>query len=230
MTQGGFYDRKRMNPGAVAVVVLLHGAAITAVAMAREGVFQHAKPPPIVVRQIPLEKDPPPKPEPVRERRQTPEIETHTPPVVELPIPDPFTQPPAPHDPPQPESLPGPKVAELPPAPLPPAPTPPPPRLEVKVQPARAKANLGSYVSDADYPTDAIRREEQGATRFRLAVGPDGRVTGCTVTGSSGSAALDTATCRLMKSRARFAPARDTGGNATADAVSSTIVWRIPAG
>ena len=100
----------------------------------------------------------------------------------------------------------------------------------MKLQPARAKANLGSYVSDADYPTDAIRREEQGTTRFRLAVGPDGRVSSCTVTASSGSAALDLATCRLMKSRARFAPARDSGGNAVADAVTSTIVWRLPNG
>jgi protein TonB len=115
----------------------------------------------------------------------------------------------------------------LPPPPYDPPPPPPPARA---VEPARAKADLGRYVSDADYPSDAIRREEQGATRFRLAVGPDGRVTGCTVTGSSGSAALDMATCRLMKSRARFAPAHDSNGNAVADAVSSAITWRLPNG
>jgi protein TonB len=111
---------------------------------------------------------------------------------------------------------------------IPPPPPPPPP--VTKLEPARAKANLATYLSDADYPSDAIRREEQGATRFKLAVGPDGRVSGCTVTASSGSAALDLATCRLMKSRARFAPARDTSGSPTTDVVSSTIVWRLPAG
>jgi protein TonB len=83
-------------------------------------------------------------------------------------------------------------------------------------------------VSDADYPISAIRAEEQGTTRFRLQVGPDGRVTGCTVTGSSGSSALDTATCRLMKSRARFTPARDSDGKATSDSYASSIRWILP--
>ena len=32
----------------------------------------------------------------------------------------------------------------------------------------RARANLASYVSDADYPASAIRAEEQGTTGFRL--------------------------------------------------------------
>jgi protein TonB len=97
-----------------------------------------------------------------------------------------------------------------------------------KVEPARAKANLASYVSDADYPAAALRGEEQGATRFRLTVGPDGRVQDCTVTGSSGSSSLDSATCRIMKSRARFTPARDSTGSATGDTVSSTIRWVLP--
>src|SRR4051812_43467663 len=39
MTQGGFYERKRMSPTAVAIVVLLHGAAITALVMAKEPGF-----------------------------------------------------------------------------------------------------------------------------------------------------------------------------------------------
>jgi protein TonB len=108
---------------------------------------------------------------------------------------------------------------------LPPAP-PPPPRT---VEPARARANLASYVSDADYPASAIRAEQQGTTGFRLTVGTDGRVTGCDVTSSSGSPALDQATCRIMRSRARFTPARDDHGNPTTDSVSSRIRWVLPA-
>jgi protein TonB len=98
----------------------------------------------------------------------------------------------------------------------------------VKVEPARARANLASYVSDADYPPSAIRAEEQGTTGFRLEIGPNGRVTECTVTSSSGSSALDQATCRLMRSRAKFTPARDSSGNPTGDTTSARITWKLP--
>jgi protein TonB len=107
----------------------------------------------------------------------------------------------------------------------PPAPPPPPPP---KIQPAKAKANLASYVSDADYPDAALRNEEQGTTAFRLEVGPNGRVTDCTITSSSGSSTLDSTTCRIMKSRARFTPANDSSGAAVSDSVSGRIRWVMP--
>jgi protein TonB len=98
----------------------------------------------------------------------------------------------------------------------------------VKVQPAKARADLRSYISDDDYPQDAIRNEQQGTTRFRLEIGADGRVTNCTVTGSSGSSSLDSTTCRIMRSRARFTPASDSTGAKTSDTVSSAIRWVLP--
>jgi protein TonB len=107
-----------------------------------------------------------------------------------------------------------------------PPPPPPPPR---KVTPARAKANLVSLFSDEDYPASAVRAGESGATGFRLDVGANGRVANCTVTSSSGSSALDSTTCRLLRSRARFSPATDNTGAPTTDTVSGRIVWRLPA-
>ena len=92
---------------------------------------------------------------------------------------------------------------------------------------ARARANLASYVSNDDYPAAALRDEEQGTTVFRLTVGRDGRVTDCLVTSSSGSAALDNATCRIMRTRARFTPARDSNGQPTTDTVTNRLTWRI---
>lgn len=122
-------------------------------------------------------------------------------------------------------------AAPPPPVIIPPvAPAPPPPPPPVRVQPAKAKANLASYISDADYPDAALRAEEQGTTGFTLQIGPDGRVTNCTVTSSSGSATLDNATCRIMRSRARFTPAHDSSGNATSDSTSARIRWVLPAG
>ena len=98
----------------------------------------------------------------------------------------------------------------------------------MKVEPARARANLASYISDADYPDAAIRAEESGTTGFRLEIGTNGRVTNCTVTSSSGSSTLDRATCRIMQSRARFTPARNSSNQPTTDSVSSRITWRLP--
>lgn len=95
---------------------------------------------------------------------------------------------------------------------------------------ARARANLASYVTADDYPREAIRAGEEGTTGFRLTIGPDGRVTACTVEKSSGSALLDAATCRIMQSRARFTPAVDPAGRPTSDSVSARIAWRLPQG
>jgi protein TonB len=123
-----------------------------------------------------------------------------------------------------------PKAAPAPPAPpAPPPPPPPPPPPAQKVEPARARANLASYVSDADYPDSAIRAEESGTTGFRLEIGANGRVSNCTITSSSGSSALDNATCRIMRSRARFTPAQDSNGQPTTDTTSARITWRLPA-
>jgi protein TonB len=112
-----------------------------------------------------------------------------------------------------------------PPAPTPPAP-PPPPRV---VPPQRARANLNSYFSADDYPAAALRGNDQGTTGFSLTIGPSGRVEACSVTSSSGSAALDQATCRILRSRARYTPARDQNGNPTSGRDSGRVTWRLPA-
>jgi len=114
-----------------------------------------------------------------------------------------------------------PRAAPAPPAP----PAPPPPRVS---QAARAKGNLVSLFSTDDYPQSAIRNEEQGTTSVRLSIGTDGRVVGCDVTGSSGSTALDNATCNILRRRARFTPAKDQAGNPITDSYSQRIRWELP--
>ena len=222
----GAYSQKKTSPTALTIVVLMHGAAIGALAMWKIDVARIINPPTTVI-EIPQDKPPPPPDKPVEKVVRAPT----TPPVYipprpfDLPIDRPTvtvtdtqpTYPPLDEGP----------VVDVTPTPPPPPPPPPPAR---KVEPARARANLASNVSDSDYPASAARNEEQGTTRFRLAVGPDGRVKDCTVTGSSGSSALDSATCRIMKSRARFTPARDSDGNPTGDSVSNAIRWVLPEG
>ena len=87
---------------------------------------------------------------------------------------------------------------------------------------------LHRLLSSDDYPPAALRNEERGDVDFRLAIGRDGRVSGCTITGSSGSAILDSATCRTIQARARFAPARDADGRPTSDRLRGRMSWRLP--
>lgn len=108
----------------------------------------------------------------------------------------------------------------------PPAPPPPPPAAKVtKAQ--SVKGNLQGLISGDDYPQDALRNEETGSTTVRLEIGTTGRVTGCSVVSSSGSRSLDSATCRLLTSRARFSPAKLSNGQPTTDEFVQRITWQL---
>jgi TonB family protein len=93
---------------------------------------------------------------------------------------------------------------------------------------ARADPPLLSLFSPDDYPASALRNEETGRVAFTLAIGPNGRVTECAISQSSGSAALDSTTCRILRSRARYRPARDARGQAVADRDRGAVSWRLP--
>lgn len=93
---------------------------------------------------------------------------------------------------------------------------------------AAPRGNPGAWVTTNDYPTDAIRRDEQGVTGIRLTIAPDGRVRDCAVTKSSGSASLDAAACAKMSQRARFKPATDANGDAVAGTWNTAVQWVLP--
>jgi len=223
MMEGAFYQPKKSSPTALTIVVLMHGAALTALALARGEVLGPPPEPPLVVETY-KEKVIPPEEPPKPVEKVTPQQDTvitrARPDVILPPLPGPTVewkeQPVAKFPDPGPVVLPREPAITLP------------AEKARTVEPARAKANLASYVSDEDYPSNAVRNEEQGTTRFRLAVGPDGRVKECTVTSSSGSSALDATTCKLMKQRARFTPARNNRDEATSDSVTNAIRWVLP--
>jgi protein TonB len=225
MTAAAFSPAMKPNKTALTAVVLLHGAALAALVLVKgtdiiPNPFRDTK-----IYQVPLDKPPPPKPLPKRqiELPQQQQVIDRVQPIVPPP-PTRLDFDSQPAQPVQQTFTTGTQDIVAPPS------FPTQPIEPKKVEPARARANLGSYVSDADYPAEAIRREEQGVTRFRLIVSADGRVSDCAVTGSSGSTALDSATCRLMKSRARFSPARDSDGHPTTDTVANAIKWVLPEG
>ena len=102
---------------------------------------------------------------------------------------------------------------------------PPPPAIVTKAQSARG--NLQGLFSGDDYPQDALRNEETGRVTVRLTIGTSGRVDNCSVISSSGSRSLDSATCRILTSRARFTPAKLSNGQPTTDTYTQTIVWQL---
>jgi len=105
-------------------------------------------------------------------------------------------------------------------------PAPPPPRFTPKG--AAPKGNPGNWATANDYPSRALREEREGVTGFRVTVGPDGRVTDCQITSSSGSPDLDQTACDKIRQRARFTPATDGEGNPTSGSYSNRVRWVIP--
>jgi TonB family protein len=95
------------------------------------------------------------------------------------------------------------------------------------IVPPKPKATLQALVSVEDYPSAARAQHLTGTTRVRLDVAPTGRVAGCSVAASSGTAILDVATCRLLTTRARFTPAIDSTGNPAADSVEAELSWSL---
>lgn len=201
---------------AIAIVAVLH--ALLAYAFVSGLAYKFVKGLNPDMKTFDVKEEPPPPPEeppppPPDQPSSPPMTAVQSPIPMPSPVPVPIT-PPAPYVPPV--------VIAAPPAPVP---APPPPRI---VPPQRARANLNSYFSADDYPAAALRSNDQGTTGFSLTIGTSGRVEACTVTSSSGSSALDQATCRILRSRARYTPARDQNGNPTTGRDSGRVTWRLP--
>jgi periplasmic protein TonB len=201
---------------AFVVVALLHlilGYALVT-GLAYEGMKQIAK----KLTTVEIKKDekkeekkPPPPPKKIAPPpivAPPPKVNINTaPPAIETVV----TPPPAP-----------PPIIVAPPAPA----APPPPRVQPKA--ATPKGNPGNWATTNDYPTRALREDRAGVTGFRVSVSPEGRVTSCDITSSSGSPDLDEATCSNVTRRARFNPATDGEGQPTSGSYSGRVRWVIP--
>jgi len=67
-------------------------------------------------------------------------------------------------------------------------------------------------IKDKDYPESAKAAGAQGVVWVRFTVMVDGRAANCRVLRSSGNAAIDETTCRLIQERFRYKPAKDERG------------------
>lgn len=199
----------------IVLVVLIHAVGIWAMF---NGGAQYAKK---VLKDLDVIeiKEPPPPPEKLPPP-PPPDVKLPPPPVVPPPIVQTNTPPP----PQVIVSTPTPPPVYVPPPPAVITPPPPPPAVAVRLTP---RGSPGSWVTNDDYPPSAQRDGVEGVTGFNLTVGPDGRVTGCAITASSGSSLLDDTACRLLTRRARFNPGKDESGAATGGSYAGRFRWQI---
>lgn len=171
----------------------------------------------------PPEEEPPPPPEPQPESSPPPivappppvNVSVNPPPIrtqVEIPPPAPI------------------RVRVPPPAPIatvaPPPPPPPPPSQARGA--SRKNGNRWAARIQNNYPSRALRQEEEGTVRMSITVGTDGRVAACSVTGSSGSSTLDDAACKGMQRYARYDPALNAAGNPVSSTLTEAIRYVLP--
>lgn len=170
-----------------------------------------------IKEEKPKEEEPPPPP-PEQPDVPPPPIVAPPPPINIAPAPPPVaTVNVAPPNPPP----------VIPLTVAPPAPPPPPPGPS-KARGVKPKGQAGwAGRIQSNYPTRAAREEREGRVGVRVQIGPDGRVTACSVSGSSGSPDLDEAACDGMTRYARFDPALDRDGNAIASSYQTAIVYKL---
>lgn len=170
------------------------------------------------LKVIDVEQQPPPPeqpPPPPKDMPKVPPPPVTPPPLVQLMAPPPpiqtVTAPPPPYIPP---------VAPAPPPP------PPPPRKTVSAQ--SAKGDVRTLFSSDDYPASASSAGAEGTARATLTISATGQVVGCDLIQSTGNRALDSATCSILRRRAKFTPARDSNGNPTTDTYTTPpIRWQL---
>lgn len=168
-----------------------------------------------VVEPPPPPPDKPPPPPPEQPQLQTPPV-VSPPPIVQVQAPPPTivtvqTPPPV-----------APVTVRAAPIPAPVAP----PAVSKAAGP---KGNPADWITNDDYPSDALNAEASGTTRIRWDIGANGRVENCTVLASSGNASLDRAACSALTRRGRYTPALDQNG-APMRTVGQTrnVRWQLP--
>lgn len=172
--------------------------------------FDVAPPPP-----PPPPETPPPPPPPDAHLPPPPVVSP--PPIVNVPSPPPQINTTPVPPPPQPPTMTA--------APAPPAPAPAPPVIN---RAAAARGNPSEWITNDDYPPDALNSGAQGTSAISWDINAQGRVENCRVTSSSGNSSLDRAACSLITRRGRYTPAIDQSGQPMRSSSSRRVVWRSP--
>ena len=216
---------QQASPGSLAGVIIVH-TAIGGLLLAGLNIDAIIEPEdgPLTIYDVKDETPPPPPPPPPPTDTVTPNVNPITPPItvpkplIDVPVPRPMIDTTDLILPPAPTPKPGPRVDPVIPSPVP------------SIDPVAAKPrnDPASWITTDDYRPSWLRREIAGRASFRLDIAANGKVTGCTITASTGHRELDQATCSLVQRRAKFQPARGREGEPVAATYTQSIVWQIP--
>lgn len=91
----------------------------------------------------------------------------------------------------------------------------------------RARGSLQGLIKAEDYPGIAIDELAEGSVAFVVLIDETGKIADCTVTQTSGVAALDAQSCAIVRRRARFKPAIGLDGQPAKDMHHQRITWKI---
>jgi protein TonB len=165
MTQACIYQPPRASPTTLGIVILLHGVALGALALARMDVVVHRPDPPIHVIDVPIEHIPkviPPDPA----KPLPPQEIDHFKPVVPTP-------PPPSND----NGFKQPETHYTDPGPTKPEPWVEPVRQPPIETPVRREAAIDPHSElKPPYPASEQRMGTEGSVTLRVLIGPDGRV------------------------------------------------------
>ena len=199
------------KPAGIAGVVGIHVAlgALVVLGLNTEAIIEIGIPNPGAVN-VPLDPPPPPPPETKPQSdRKTPAPPIHVPPVAPVLPPKPSFVDTTTTFPPLSDDV---LLNKLPPLPdIGPAATP-----GLTPVAASPRNRPSRWVTDNDYKSRWVREGLSGTASFRLEVAASGKVESCAITRSTGHKALDDATCALITRRARFDPATNSSGAASA--------------
>lgn len=205
MPEGGFYERRRISPTGVAVVLVLHGAALTALAMSKMDMPVMKVFNPLEIENITIPPDPEPIPDPQPQPKSQPkqQLDSVAPIVRDLPtprMPDLIV----PNVPDVPIFTPRPSGQDIAPPSDPPKPTP-------KADPVRAEAQmLRSTELQPPYPASEMRAQAEGSVVIRVIIGANGRVVRAEKVSATSSAFYEATERHALRSW-RFKPATVDG-------------------
>jgi TonB family protein len=96
-----------------------------------------------------------------------------------------------------------------------------------RAAPAVNRAAPARWISGRLVKEDNPRGHFRGTVTVHFTVHPNGQVTGCRASASSGNPALDLRTCRLVEYRVRFSPALDPQGRPITSEAQATYTWGV---
>ena len=93
---------------------------------------------------------------------------------------------------------------------------------------AHAAVLVGGSVTRDDYPSELVKKKEQGKADLTFTIARDGRPAGCRAERSSGNPKLDQLACDLVRERLQYRPASGADGKPVEAQGTYSVDWTFP--